>query len=168
MRGQKNKVGRKPKDGFLTVKQQRFVKAWLDGMTIGDAYMLINPGVKKDIARNKGWQFKEHLKKSIGYAKLMEYGGLGEDLLIKKHLELLNSNRTIIATEGGKITDTLEVPDNTVQMSALKHANELLGHVVSKSEVDVAMRMGKQHWTDMLKDSESESPNLFEEEDEPE
>jgi hypothetical protein len=34
--------------------------------------------------------------------------------------------------------------------------------------VDVAMRMGKQHWTDMLKDSESESPNLFEEEDEPE
>lgn len=148
--------GRKPKDGFLTVREQQFIKAWLcEGMPLGQAYLKIVPNASKNLAAQKGYALKEQIKKRVGYQKMMEYGGLGEELLVKKHLELLNSKRTLVATEGGKITDTLEVPDNTTQMAALKHANELAGHIVSKSEVDLAMRIGKQHWTDVLRDAES-------------
>lgn len=152
------KRGRKPKDGVLSVREQQFIRAWLcESCTLGEAYLKINPKADKknrDLANSEGYRLKERIKAKIGYSKMMEYGGLGEETLIKKHRALLDAKRVVYATDGGKITDVKVFDDPTTQMAALKHANELHGHVIAKSSVDVAVRPGRQHWTDVLRDAE--------------
>jgi len=159
--------GRKPKDGVLSVREQQFIQAWLcSGLTLAESYLKINPNADKkklENAKQEGYRLKERIKKKIGYAKMMEYGGLGEELLIKKHRELLNAKRVIYATNEGKISDTKEVEDTTTQMAALKHANELHGHVIDRRSLDVAIHQGRQHWTDVLR--EAELPELPEGDD---
>lgn len=150
--------GRKPKDGMLSIREQQFLRMWLcESKTLADAYLKINPKadkVKRQNAAIEGHRLKERIKAKIGYSKMMEYGGLGEETLIKKHKELLNAKRVVYATDGGKITDIKTFDDPQTQMQALKHANELHGHIVEKRSMDVAIFQGRQHWTDVLRDAE--------------
>lgn len=164
--------GRKPKDGVLSVREQQFLRAWLcDSKTLAESYLKINPKAdakKRKNAANEGWLLKERIKKRIGYAKMMEYGGLGEETLIKKHRELLNAKRVVYATNEGQITDVQMFDDPTTQMAALRHANELHGHIVDKRSLDVAVHQGRQHWTDVLRDAEDQTNQLPEGHDEDE
>lgn len=151
--------GRKPKDGILSVREQQFIRAWLcESKTLGDAYLKINPKADKnnrELANSEGYRLKERIKAKIGYAKMMEYGGLGEETLIKKHRELLDAKRVVYATDGGKITDVKTFDDPTTQMAALRHANELHGHIMDKKAIDVTVHQGRRHWTEVLQDAET-------------
>lgn len=146
--------GRKPK-GDMTIREQKFLDLWINhGMTLTDAYMKLYPESRKETAYVKAWNLKEKIKTRDGFRRIMEAAGIGEEYLAKKHMELLNAKKTIYATSEGQITDTMELANTEVQMQALKHANELHGHIITKSAIDVAVSQGRRHWTDVLSDAE--------------
>ena len=61
--------------------------------------------------------------------KLYKDNGLTEDVLLKKHIQLLNAQRKFIVGE----TECTS-PDNTVQIAALKLAYEVTGKLIKKIE----------------------------------
>lgn len=145
------------------------MKWWLvDNLPLGAAFLKLKPDTKKDLAAQEGYKLKERIKRKVGYAKMMEYGGLGEEALIKKHRELLNAKRVIHATDAGKITDVKEFDDGPTQMAALRHANELHGHIMDKKAIDLTVHQGRRHWTEVLKDAEDGVKELPEGRDEDE
>ena len=131
----------------LTLKQTKFIK-----------YYFENGGNATQAARQAGYKGNdqtlcvvggENLRKPFILAAIEEIkkkNGLTEELLLQKHLQLLNAKRTQscdvhIKNENGKwvanenSNDFIEVDDNNVQLGALKLAYELEGKLKQKLEV---------------------------------
>ena len=70
---------------------------------------------------------------------LMEAAGLSDSVLLAKHVELLNAQKTISAMSGGKAdektVDFVDVPDHAVQVKALEMGYKLKGAFVEKKEI---------------------------------
>ena len=129
--GGKEPKERKPRK--LTTKQRKIVKAVGEGKTQRQAATIA--GVTETYV-------SEVLKKPEVVAtiqSLMDKAGLSDSVLLSKHVELLNAQKTISAISGGKAdektVDFVDVPDHAVQVKALEMGYKLKGAFVEKKEV---------------------------------
>lgn len=131
----------------LTLKQTKFIKYYFE--CGGNATEAARKAGYKGNQRTLGVVGGENLRKPYIIAAIEEIkkkNGLTEELLLQKHLQLLNAKRTQscdvhIKNENGKwvanenSNDFIEVDDNNVQLGALKLAYELEGKLKQKLEV---------------------------------
>ncbi len=148
--------GRKPK-GEITIKNRKFLKLVVEGMSPPDAYQKLYPDAAPATARRKGYQLMQKLKEKQSYIEAMDAAGLTDEALAKKHFELLHAKKVVTASFEGRITDEKEYDDPQTQMAALKHANTLKGHVPNTKTEITGANGGPIEATVILVDKDEES-----------
>lgn len=131
----------------LTLKQTKFIKYYFENG--GNATQAARSAGYKGNNKTLGVVGEENLKKPYIRAaieRIKKKNGLTEELLLQKHVQLLNAKRVqscdvYLKDENGKFVanensnDFIEVDDNNVQLGALKLAYELEGKLKQKVEV---------------------------------
>ena len=114
----------------LTLKQTQFIKHYFEQNGNGTQAARLAGYKGDDIAL--GVIAFDNLRKpniQVVIDKLYKDNGLTEDVLLKKHIQLLNAQREF------SIGDVkCKSPDNTVQIAALKLAYEVTGRLIKKIE----------------------------------
>ena len=105
----------------VPILERKFGKKLIEGMPATDA--------ARSLGINNPSRWQHEVKKRPAFQQYFrqqcEANGLTEGYVAKVHRELLDAKRTIYAVKDGKITDTLEVPDNSARMNAVKSALEM-------------------------------------------
>jgi hypothetical protein len=115
----------------LTPRQITLAENFVKGTTITEAARRAGYS-GKNLAQSGHQAFKAIKRKA---PEVMARAGLNLDTVIRKHLDpLLNATETKIFQSDGKITDYVEVNDNTTRLGATRIALELLGAFPSEEE----------------------------------
>jgi hypothetical protein len=122
-----------PRGDKLTPKQRKLIKGIAEGKPQKTAAKAA--GLNESYAS----QVLNEPKVKLALADLMEKAGLSDDVLLAKHVELLNAQKTISAigskeANGGTV-DFVDVPDYQTQKGALEMAYKLKGAFIDKQEV---------------------------------
>ena len=117
--------------GDLKSRARKIVKGLLEGKSeveavktagYSDSYI---HSMKKTILENPV------IAKTI--REIYESGGISDEYLSTKNLELLNAKETKFFQEKGIVTDERTVEDNSTQLGALRLAHQLKGNLVEQT-----------------------------------
>lgn len=107
--------------------ERQFAKKVIEGQPRTDAARSLG------VANPSHWQHQVFKRSAFQqyFRQLLEANGLTEGYIAKIHREQLDAKRTIYAVKDGKITDTMEVPDNSARGNAVKAGWELYKRIGS-------------------------------------
>jgi hypothetical protein len=128
-------VGKKPINAKVIARAVMKSKGKI-GKALEDA------GYAKSTARSKSGEIMARPDVQEEFTKLADRAGLTTELLIKKHVELLNAKRTVSAVSGkdagAGTVDFIEVDDYQTQCKAVDMGYKVKGHFIEKSKVELS------------------------------
>ena len=111
-------------------RQRRFAAGLMAGKSQRQA--AIDAGVAPGGADSFAQRTLKSERFRDAFHRMLDHQGLTENYIASTHRDQLEATKTIHATRDGQITDTMEVPDNSARMNAVKVAWELYDRVGPK------------------------------------
>lgn len=116
----------------LKIRARKIVKAMIEGKTETEA--IKSAGYSSAYANSNKSEIMKNPVIQRGIREIYDAGGITDEFLRDKNLQLLNAKETKFFQEKGIVTDSREVFDNGTQLGALKLAHQLKGNLIEKTQ----------------------------------
>ncbi len=118
----------------LTVKQRRFLKAYLAGASLPDAAKYAGSRAK---SRGSLHVIGSRMLRSVlpMMAELLDAHGLTDSAMVEPLRGGINATRPIVATWEGKISDRIDVEDWSARHKFLELYHKLRGNLKDRAEI---------------------------------
>jgi hypothetical protein len=120
--------------GNPTVKERRFLKAYLEGKPLAEcAKYAGSKGKNKDSLKVVGHRMLTNINPSID--ETLTLFGLTDEILARKLREGLEADRLYLASFVGKFMDERKAPDIPTRLKAVELIGRMRGHFLDRHEL---------------------------------
>jgi len=117
-----------------TVKERRFLKAYLEGKPLAEcAKYAGSKGKDKDSLKVVGHRMLTNINLSID--EILTLCGLTDEVLAKKLQEGLEAERLYLSSYEGKFLDERKAPDVPTRLKAVELIGRIRGHFIDRHEL---------------------------------
>ena len=117
-----------------TVKERRFLKAYLEGKPLAEcAKYAGSKGKDKDSLKVVGHRMLTNINLSID--EILTLCGLTDEVLAKKLQEGLEAERLYLSSYEGKFLDERKAPDVPTRLKAVELIGRMRGHFIDRHEL---------------------------------
>ena len=120
--------------GNLTLKERRFIKAYLEGKPLADcAKYAGSRGKNRDILKVVGHRMLTNINLSMD--EILNLCGLTDEVIARKLREGLEAERLYLASFEGEFRDERKAPDVPTRLKAVELICRMRGHFVDRHEI---------------------------------
>ncbi len=100
---------------------------------------MINAGYSKAYATTEAGKITNKPTVQRAIREIYEHGGITDDFLLQKHLELINASEVkVFNDKDAGIVYSAPLTDNDTQLNAVRLAHQLKGNLIEKHELDLS------------------------------
>ena len=117
-----------------TVKERRFLKAYLEGKSLAECAKYAGSRAKDTHSLSQvGYRWLK--KVNLSMQEILDLCGLSDEVLARKLQEALEADRLYLASYEGKFLDERKAPDIPTRLKAVELIGRMRGHFIDRHEL---------------------------------